>query len=31
MEQNRILLTAPEISSLWTQYMFDSMSICFNK
>jgi hypothetical protein len=31
MEQSRILLTAPEISSLWTQYMFDSMSICFIK
>ncbi|SHG64139.1 DUF3231 family protein [Ornithinibacillus halophilus] len=22
-------LTAPEISSLWTQYIFDSMSVCF--
>lgn len=31
MEPTRILLTAPEISSLWTQYMFDSMSICFIK
>ncbi|MDR7236604.1 DUF3231 family protein [Neobacillus drentensis] len=31
MEPKRILLTAPEISSLWTQYMFDSMSICFIK
>nr|WP_263326358.1 DUF3231 family protein [Neobacillus sp. Marseille-Q6967] len=29
MEKNNIRLTAPEISSLWTQYMFDSMSICF--
>ncbi|PFP27562.1 transcriptional regulator [Bacillus sp. AFS073361] len=26
-----IRLTAPEISSLWTQYMFDTMSICFLK
>ena len=31
MEQTPIRLTAPEISSLWTQYMFDSMSICFIK
>jgi hypothetical protein len=31
MEQTRISLTAPEVSSLWTQYMFDSMSICFIK
>ncbi|WP_251550769.1 DUF3231 family protein [Neobacillus muris] len=31
MEPTRIQLTAPEISSLWTQYMFDSMSICFIK
>jgi hypothetical protein len=31
MESTRISLTAPEISSLWTQYMFDSMSICFIK
>ncbi|MCM3690692.1 DUF3231 family protein [Neobacillus niacini] len=29
MEQTRISLTAPEVSSLWTQYMFDSMSIGF--
>jgi hypothetical protein len=29
MENNSIRLTAPEISSLWTQYMFDTMSICF--
>lgn len=26
---NAIRLTAPEIASLWTQYMFDTMSICF--
>jgi hypothetical protein len=26
---NPIHLTAPEMASLWTQYMFDSMSICF--
>ena len=26
---NSIRLTAPEISSLWTQYIFDTMSICF--
>ncbi|WP_040209035.1 DUF3231 family protein [Neobacillus jeddahensis] len=31
MEPTRIPLTAPEISSLWTQYMFDTMSICFIK
>ncbi|PLS08611.1 DUF3231 family protein [Neobacillus cucumis] len=31
MEQNPIRLTAPEISSLWTQYMFDTMSICWIK
>jgi hypothetical protein len=31
MEQTRISLTAPEVSSLWTQYMFYSMSICFIK
>lgn len=31
MENNSIRLTAPEISSLWTQYMFDTMSICFIK
>lgn len=31
MEQTPIRLTAPEISSLWTQYMFDTMSICFIK
>ncbi|WP_202077709.1 DUF3231 family protein [Caldalkalibacillus salinus] len=24
-------LTAPEIASLWTQYLFDTMSICFTK
>lgn len=29
MELNRISLTAPEISSLWTQFMFETMSICF--
>lgn len=29
METNNIRLTAPEISSLWTQYIFDTMSICF--
>ncbi|MEH7494981.1 DUF3231 family protein [Neobacillus niacini] len=29
MEQTRISLTAPEVSSLWTQYMFETMSICF--
>jgi len=29
MDPTRIHLTASEISSLWTQYMFDSMSICF--
>ena len=27
----KVRLTAPEISSLWTQYMFDTMSICFSK
>lgn len=26
---NSIRLTAPEISSLWTQYIFDTLSICF--
>ncbi|NWQ41467.1 DUF3231 family protein [Bacillus sp. EB106-08-02-XG196] len=31
MDSTRISLTAPEVSSLWTQYMFDSMSICFIK
>jgi hypothetical protein len=31
MERTHIQLTAPEISSLWTQYMFDTMSICFIK
>ncbi|HYK73605.1 MAG TPA: DUF3231 family protein, partial [Pseudoneobacillus sp.] len=31
MENNSIRLTAPEISSLWTQYMFETMSICFLK
>lgn len=30
MEKNSpIRLTAPEIASLWTQYIFDTMSICF--
>lgn len=29
MEPTRISLTAPEISSLWTQFMFETMSICF--
>ncbi|MCP8615435.1 DUF3231 family protein [Salirhabdus salicampi] len=30
MELNhKVRLTAPEIASLWTQYMYDSMSICF--
>jgi hypothetical protein len=29
MENNSIRLTAPEITSLWTQYMFETMSICF--
>jgi len=29
METNPIQLTAPEMSALWTQYMFDTMSICF--
>lgn len=31
MVENNIRLTAPEISALWTQYMFDTMSICFIK
>jgi hypothetical protein len=31
MENNSIRLTAPEITSLWTQYMFETMSICFIK
>jgi hypothetical protein len=31
MEPTHIKLTAPEISSLWTQYMFETMSICFLK
>jgi hypothetical protein len=31
MAQSNIRLTASEISSLWTQYMFDTMSICFIK
>jgi hypothetical protein len=31
MDSTRISLTAPEVSGLWTQYMFDSMSICFFK
>ncbi|WML39514.1 DUF3231 family protein [Neobacillus sp. OS1-2] len=26
---NPIRLTAPEMASLWTQYIFDTMSICF--
>jgi hypothetical protein len=30
-DHNSIRLTAPEISSLWTQYIFDTMSICFFK
>lgn len=29
MEPTRISLTAPEISSLWTQFMFETMSIGF--
>jgi hypothetical protein len=28
-KSNPIRLTAPEIASLWTQYIFDTMSICF--
>lgn len=31
MGRESIKLTAPEISSLWTQYLFDTMSICFIK
>lgn len=31
MEPKHIHLTAPEITSLWTQYMFETMSICFLK
>lgn len=31
MENQAIRLTAPELSSLWTQYMFETMSICFFK
>jgi hypothetical protein len=31
MENNSIRLTVPEITSLWTQYMFETMSICFIK
>lgn len=31
MERTRISLTAPEISSLWTQFMFETMSIGFIK
>lgn len=31
MGKDSIKLTAPEISSLWTQYLFDTMSICFIK
>jgi hypothetical protein len=31
MVENNIRLTALEVSALWTQYMFDSMSICFIK
>ncbi|NMD70125.1 DUF3231 family protein [Bacillus sp. DNRA2] len=27
--KNSIRLTAPEITSIWTQYLFDTMSICF--
>lgn len=29
MENNSIRLTAPEVSSLRTQYIFETMSICF--
>jgi hypothetical protein len=29
--KNNLPLTAPEMASLWTQYMFDTMSICFFK
>ncbi|PKG22987.1 DUF3231 family protein [Niallia nealsonii] len=31
MKSENIPLTTSEIASLWTQYMFDSMSICFSK
>jgi hypothetical protein len=31
MEGNNIRLTAPELSALWTQYLFDTMSICLFK
>jgi hypothetical protein len=31
MVENNIRLTAPEIAALWTQFMFDTMSICFIK
>lgn len=31
MDIKNIRLSAPELSSLWTQYMFDTMSICFIK
>ncbi|MGJ7923286.1 DUF3231 family protein [Neobacillus sp. LXY-4] len=32
MEKNNLIrLTAPEITSIWTQYIFDTMSICFFK
>jgi hypothetical protein len=31
MEPTRISLTAPEVSSLWTQFMFETMSIGFIK
>jgi hypothetical protein len=29
--QHRTKLTAPEINNLWTQYMNDTMAICFNR
>jgi Protein of unknown function (DUF3231) len=31
MKNTSIRLTAPEMASLWSQYMFDSMSVCFIK
>lgn len=31
MDRDSIKLCAPEMSALWTQYMFDTMSICFIK
>lgn len=31
MENHVVRLTAPELSSLWTQYMFETMSVCFFK